>query len=256
MIDRAFRFVNRNLSLVTIPVLLDLAALLLGLATTGFWGEAQLTFKFIVDVGVPSISNILQQNVLAGGSVALGGEIDGAAFFLLLAFFLVGAFVQGGFIGLLKEGAAAEPPTPGKFFGYGQKFWGRFLIMRLLVAGVLFLGLMAAMLLSIVGLLAFTVAYIVLRIKFIYWEFTVVAEDLRVIEAFNRSKELFKQRPPELNGVLLAILGVNFLAGLLLNALWHPVMLFLGVFVYAYLGTILQLALMNTRPGSDGNFFR
>ena len=253
MVNRAFTTIRHNLSLIVAPVLLDIFALFLGLVTTGFWGEPQLAFKFLIDVGVPSISNILQQNVLAGGvDISEVIESDGSVLLVMLVFFFLGALIEGGFIGSIYEMALGEPPTVAKFISYAKKYWGRFLMLRLLISVVLFLGIIVAASLALFGLLAFTIAYIVFRIKYIYWEFTIVAEDLGVIDAFRRSNQHFKLRALEFSSVIILMLAVNFLAGLVFNLFWNPIVLFLGIFIYAYFGTSLQLALMYTKPGSSG----
>lgn len=53
MINRAFNTLKRGLGLVLIPILMDIISFVLGLMTTGFWGESKITLKLALEVGMP-----------------------------------------------------------------------------------------------------------------------------------------------------------------------------------------------------------
>jgi len=253
LIKRAFSALARNYHLVLVPVAMDIVAFFLGLMTIGFWGESKFSFKLTLTVGVPSIGDVLDQNFMAGGfTFNTDTGFAGPALLIFVLFLIIGAFVEGGFLGLLYELAGkGESPTLKMFAGYGQRFWGRFIGLRLLMLLVMTAGMFAAVLLNIIGVLAYLVGFIVLRILYIYWEFTIVAEDNGVLDAFHNSRRHFDNRSPELSGIILTIFFANFLAGLIFNMLWTPVFIFAGIFIYGYVATGLQLALMFSLPGLD-----
>ena len=246
MINRAFSDLNRNLGLVLIPILMDLASFILGLMTTGFWGESKVSLKLALDVGLPSISTIMEQNVLAGGvNIGPDGALPGGiALFFALLFFLLGAFMEAGFIGLLYEAAKDNAPSLDSFLSCAKKFWLRFLGLRLIVFLFTILGGLLALLLSIIGVIAFLVIFIVLRVKYIYWEFTMVSEDMGISEAFSRSRVYYANRTPELTSIILFMFAANFIAGLIVNLLWNPIAVFLAIPIYCYVATAVHLALM------------
>jgi len=252
MINRAFTALGKNISLVIVPVIMDLASLFLGLVTAGFVGESSVEFKFTLNVGVPSIANVLEQKSMAGGldfNLAGGSGSEGIALLLFLVFFIAGAFVEAGFIGQVYELAKTKSPSVQSFLDYANRFWLRFLGLRLLILAVSFFGAFFSILFGFIGFLTFLILFTVLRIQYIYWEFTLLSEDLALMEALRLSRQHYNNRTPELAGVLVAILVVNFLASLVFNMLWTPMVIFIGIFIYNYLATALQLALMLSKPG-------
>jgi len=254
MENRVSSLLGRNVSLVLIPIVMDLTTFFLGLMTTGFWGESKLTFKLILNVGIPSIAQILEQNIMAGALNFNIGQFSsfGVAIILFLVFFIAGAFIEAGFIGLVFELAAKEQsPTLDLFMDYAQRFWVRMLGLRLIILVITLLGMLLAIPFSILGALAFMI-FIVLRIRYIYWEFTIVSEDMTVAAAFQQSRRYYEHRTPELTNVIIAMVLINFLASLLVNLFWSPLIVFLGIFIYNYIATGLQLALMDSKPWLGG----
>lgn len=248
MVSRAFSALNRNPGLALAPILMDLTSFLLGLMTIGFWGESQLSLKLALDVGMPSISTILEKNVLASGVNfdLFGGGIEGSILLALLLL-LLSAFVEAGFIGLLYELARDNAPSMPAFASYAKRFWLRILGLRLLVFVFTIVGGLLAMLLSIFGVLAFLVIFLILRVNDIYWEYTMVSEDIGIAEAFHLSRMYFVNRPEELSGIIIDIFLVNFIAALVVNLLWNPVVIFITIPFYCYVSTALQLALMKSK---------
>ncbi|HCX78158.1 MAG TPA: hypothetical protein DG577_01970, partial [Firmicutes bacterium] len=48
----------------------------------------------------------------------------------------------------------------------------------------------------------------------------------------------------ELSSIIISILVANFIAALIVNLLWTPVVVFISIPIYCYVATALQLALM------------
>ncbi|MTI96283.1 MAG: hypothetical protein FH749_12540 [Firmicutes bacterium] len=254
-VERGFSTLTRNLGLFIVPVVMDLISFLMGLATVGFVGEAAFTFKFSVNVGLLSIADILEHYVMMNGLVFNLDEglgIMGPALLLFAVFMIFSAFVEAGFVGLLYDVVRRQSVSSGQFFAYAGRYWPRFLGLRLLILAFIFIGgLVSALVLSILGVLLFLVVFVILRIRYIYWEFTIVSEDMGVIDAFTRSREHFANRSHHLAGVIITILVSNFIFGLIFNGIWHPVVVFVGIFIYGYVASGLQLALMFTKPDLD-----
>jgi hypothetical protein len=252
MVRRAFSALNGNPGLVLAPVLKDLASLLLGLMTAGFWGEPQASFILALDVGLPTISTVLENNVLSTGvDLDLAGGGAGVPLLLALLFFLLRVLIEAGFIGLLCDLARGIAPTLTAFVSYSKRFWQRMLGLRLLT--LVFTAILGtlAMLLPVIGIIAFPVILFVLRVKFIYWEYTMVSEDIGIAEAFGRSGLYFAKRTPQLHGIVIGIVLLNFIAAFLVNMLWSPEVIFISIPFYCYLATALQLALMGNKLELD-----
>ncbi len=248
MIGQAFDRLRRSASLVAYPVVLDLLALMLGLAFGGFHGQSRFTLKLSLGVGLPSVSGLLDQNVMANGvNISLGGPgVPGLLLLLTVAFLLLTAYVQGGFIGLLHQAAKDRPVSFGLFQQYAGAFWLRFLGILLLVGLFTLAAGGLSLILGPAGILLFLMVYLTLRVLYVYWEFTVVVENCGIGEAWGRAREFFRNRTADTTAVILAILASNFAFALVLNGLWSPPVLVLGIFAYGYVATGLQLALMLT----------
>lgn len=249
MLKRAFSILNRNAGLVIIPAAGDIISLLVGLLTAGFVGAPSAAVKIVLSIGLPSITDVLDNKYLPGASSLNFADISSVGLLIFILFFLAGVFLEAGYIGLLYEAAVGKSPSAQSFFSYARRFWGRFLFLRIIIFLVSLLVLFTSAALWLAGVIVFIVAFLVLRILYIYWEFTIVSEDLDLTDAFNRSRRYYDKRSPELSGVIISIFVLNFLAGLAVNLLWHPLAVFLGIFIYAFLAAGLQLALMLTKPG-------
>lgn len=252
--ERPFSLLLKNLGLVLVPVLMDLASFILVFFTIGFVGESTFRLTPALTVGVPSVGDILNQKIIYSGLQSVDQSVllnqTGIILLISLITMVLGAFANAGFIGLLHETAKKNAtPSAGSFFRYASRYGLRLLGLNIVISVVAILGIILGLLLFIVGALVFLVIFIILRVKYIYWEFTIVAEDLGILDAFGRSRELYDQRSPELASVLWTIVGANLIFGVVFNLVWHPIFLVLGIFVYGFAATGLQLALMLTMPG-------
>lgn len=248
MVAEAFGLLRRYRGLVLYPIVLDLVALFTRFVT-GQFGPTRVTLKFLLEPGLPSMLNLFDP--ASGGSGVLnfdGIDIGKAApvlgLFVLVMFFVT-AFVAAGFIGLLHEASSERPAGFDVFLAYGQRFWLRLLGMKLLTLLVsLAVGGVLLLLLRLPGLILGLALWAWLRITYIYWEFSVVVEDLPVIEAFQRAREHFEGRGPDTAEVIWAMVLANLGFGLLVNAVPAFVILALVAIAYGYFLTGLELALM------------
>lgn len=244
--------------LVGLPVAVDGLSVLTGILMNGFQGSPHVTFKLALQMGMPSISAVTEQRFMAG-TVQLneGGGIPAgsaaAALIALLIFLLVQAFFQGGYIGLLREAAGDRPLSMRTFAAYGARFFGRFLLLNLLVLGLMLVGGgMAVLLLHGVGAVVSLLAFLILRVWFVYLEFTLLAQNCTIPEAFRRSLRTFRDRTGATTSLIVTSVVLNVIFGLLVNAVWISFFFFLLLFLYDYIFAGMQLAFMEEYERIEG----
>ncbi|WP_274649230.1 hypothetical protein [Paenibacillus humicola] len=236
--------------LVVVPIVIDALSVLLGTTIHGYQGSPHLTFKLALQMGLPSIGAVTEQGFMPG-SVQLpgGGGIHAASLLgvlLYLALYLaVQSFLQGGYVGLLCDASNGRKLSMAQFAAYGRRFFFRFLLLNIVVFAFLFIvGAIFTLILMVPGMILFFVLFLVLRVLFLYLEFTMVAEDCSLSEAFSRSRAYFRSRTPSTLPLVGAAVLVNVIAGLVVNALWLPFLFLVWLIVYDAVMARLQLAFM------------
>jgi hypothetical protein len=253
MLSEAFTKLKSNKFLLIFPIGFDFLAFFLGIALIGFYGQSKMTIRFVLDVGMPSVSTLIDQKVnfmLNGFNLNLNSsfeEISSLIIFSILLSFIIGSFLQAGFIGLLNNTIQAKPLSFSRFITFGKKYWYTYLFIELIWYALLLAAFFLLILpLGILGLIIFGILIITLRIVFIYWEFTVIVDDLSVFDALTQAKIYFANRSRNLISILIYLVGFNLLLSLLVNGLWNPIVLLISIFIYGYVSTGLQLSLMIT----------
>lgn len=236
--------------LAVIPIMADGLGVLLGVAMHGFHGRPHFTLKLALQMGLPSIGAVTEQGFMPGAVQIAGAggfsapSVLGVLFYLAL-FLVVQSFLQGGYVGLLREAANGHRLSMERFAFYGGRFFVRFLLLDIFVLALLFiLGGLATFLLKMPGIIAFMLIFLVLRVLFIFLEFTLVTEDCTIPEAFSRSLDAFRHRTTATLPLVGAALAVNVVAGLLVNSLWLPLFFLILLVAYDLVGAGLQLAFM------------
>lgn len=250
MITEAYEKLNRVKALVLYPIMLDFIAFLLGIAIVDFPSTSTFTLQFSLNPGLPSINHVIEQNVMVNNGLYFSSDPDAfpmAMLFTSIFFLLIGAFIQAGFIGLLYHAIFTQGRISFQtFLKYGSRFWSRLLLVEVIVIVVMIVGGLFTIPFGLYGIVAFLLALFILRILFIYWEFTIIVEDISVIHALKRSWQYFRNRVPETMNVIVTILLLNLLVSFLVNSIWNIVTFVLAIFVYGYLATGLQVTLMMT----------
>jgi small-conductance mechanosensitive channel len=247
----AFGKLSKFPLLAVIPVVVDGLSLMLGVAMHGFHGNPHFTLKLTLQMGLPSISAVTEQGFMPGsvqiagvGGINTSGVI-GILFYLALIL-VVQSFLQGGYVGLLHEATHGRRLSLERFAAYGRHFLWRFLLLDILVLAFLFvLGGLATAILRMPGVIVFMLIFLLLRVLFLFLEFTLVADDCSISEAFSRSRDAFRRRTPDTIPLVGAALVINVVAGLLVNALWLPFFFLVLLLVYDIVGSGLQLAFMH-----------
>lgn len=197
MLLETFRKLSKFPLLAVIPVVVDGLSVLLGVALHGFHGNPHFTLKLALQMGLPSISAVTEQGLMPGSVqiASVGGfttsNVLGVLFYLAL-FLLVQSFLQGGYVGLLYEAVNGRRLSMELFAACGVRFFGRFLLLDILVLTFLFmLGGLAVAILKMPGVIVFMFIFLLLRVLFLFLEFTLVADDCSIFEAFSRSRDAF-----------------------------------------------------------------
>jgi hypothetical protein len=251
LLSEAFGKLAKSPLLALIPIVVDGLSVLLGMALHGLNGTPHFTLKLAFQMGLPSISAVTEQQFMPG-AVQLAGSggfnassVLGILLYLVL-FLVVQAFLQGGYIGLLYEATNGRRLSMADFAAYGSRFFGRILLLDVLVLAFLFIvGGLATAMLRMAGVILFMLIFLLLRVLFLYLEFTLVAEDCSISEAFTRSRDAFRRRTPVTLPLVASAVVVNVMAGLLINALWHPFLFLILLIAYDVAGACLQLAFMH-----------
>lgn len=250
MLFEAFRKLAKYQLLVVIPVVVDGLSVLFGTAMHGFNGTPHFTLKLALQMGLPSISAVTEQRFMPGSVQIVGDGYNATSVFGVLFYFalvlVVQAFLQGGYIGLLHEAANRRRLSMKLFAAYGRRFFGRFLLLDILVLAFLFmLGGLAAAMLKMPGIILFTIIFLLLRVLFLFLEFTLVVDDCSIAEAFSRSRNAFRHRTSDTMPLVVITILVNFVAGFLVNALWLPFLFLVLLIMYDIVSAGLQVAFMD-----------
>lgn len=243
--DRYYKLLRQYTLLYALPIVYDFFSFFLGTFLMGFWGASTLSIKLALQPGLPSVAPILEHNVLASG-ISLTHPQGGFVFLTFLLLLLTGAFLQAGYIGWLLEVARGNELSRGTFLSAGRRCWLRMLIVSLFLLMLSFLGLFAAGPLRGYGVTLVMVGMVIFRICFIFWEFTIVAENLSAGDGFFRCLQYFRRQTPATAKIIgyLLLLGLGF--GLFVNFAWHPIAVFATILAYNFSAAALQLALMDS----------
>lgn len=244
----AYAQLNRNWTIILYPIVLDIFALWAGWKLGGFSGEQKWSLKWLLDMGLPSLSHLSNIPLFANTMDFLrifgqeGSAVSTVVIFILL---LVLCFVQGGYITGLHTIASDNKPNLAQFFRNGKAFFIHFLLYNMMVyllkIGVT-LGLTAF--LGSAGLFLSLLVFIALRIVFIYLEFTMVVDRLSWDQVLGQSRVYFKSSLSLTSATILVMYVSSGLLSLLLHRLWSIEAVIVGVIVSAYVMTGIQLAFM------------
>ncbi|UCZ53696.1 hypothetical protein LGQ02_02605 [Bacillus shivajii] len=248
MIYKGFKTLTEYTSIALYPIMIDFLSFMIAFIVYGFHYHSTISFKFSINPGLPSISDLLENpNVIHSVNFSLDGANSLGSFSLLIIFmFIFLAFIEGGFIGLLHKGARGEDANFHIFLRYGKKHWLDFIVVLIIQLALLFVLFIMMVPFMIPGIFFGMFLLFVLRILFIFWEFTIVTDELRPIDALKKSRFYFKTRIPETFGVIFSILIFNLISGLIINQMSSPIFYMIFIIMYGYVATGFQFALMHT----------
>ncbi len=243
-LSRGFNLATKYYPLVLLAAFVDL--LNIGEISRRFQGGFHI--KFTVPSALPSLTQVLPDPPAAGGSFV---NIDipfaylgGAALLLFIAFIVLSAYLKGGFLGCVLEGLTGGPVDREVFFAYARKFWSRFLIQAVIMfAAVIFLGLLIVGIgpLAFLFIIVLLVAYFLL----IFWDYSLVREDMGVVDAAERSWRLVTANPGPVILFFVPIILLTAFFSVVANVLASTPLVLVALAAYAYLGTSIIFAVMS-----------
>lgn len=248
VLGNAFRQLNSNLTIILVPIILDAAALWAGLSLAGFSGQPKWSLKLLLDMGLPTVSHLSNMLLMANSIDFLklfASEMSVVALITVFLMLIVYCLVQGGYIASLHVIATTGEMSFKHFFRSSKAFFLRFAtyyITVFLAKISITLGLVAIF--GVVGLFLSLLVFIVLRILFIFLEFTIVVDRLSWDQVLGQSRAYLKSSLFRSGAVILVMYVSSGMLSLLLHRFWSPAALIVGILSYSYVMSGIQLALM------------
>lgn len=241
-LTRGFELARKYYPLALVAFLADL----LNLQDIGRRVSQDFHIKFTVPSALPSLTQVLPDAPSSGGfQVNLPfNHLGEMGLVFLVVFILLNAYLKGGYLGCILESLRGGRVDREVFTAYAGRFWTRYLMQRIIVlAAIIFLGFLFLGM----GLLAFLFILVLLAafILLIFWDYSLVAEDLGVVDAAERSWRLVLARPGPVLLFLLPILAAMAFFSIFANALLDTPLLLLAMAGYAFLGTAAIFAFMS-----------
>lgn len=264
MFKQGFSNMHDHLRILAYPLILDWLFLLTALTVTGMTLTRTWSVELVVGPTLPTVDQLM-----ADANSLLGVEVEAAManpgfFSILIVLFLiwmaVSIFMEAGYFYLIWRGANDESTDLQTFLQGGKTFWFRFFLLYLLIfALILGLGLIGAIVIvpfGIVGLILMALGVLVVRLLFIYLEFTIIAEDTGIFDGIGQSYELFKaSRFSELIGFTVVMALTTGALGLSVNVVAEPYFLFLTAPVFVYVVTGFMFTLMQLMMKARQNLY-
>ena len=228
---QSFRLLRHNLNILLIPITLDLIVLAVMIATTGWQLHSQWSYRIVLEMGLPSVFHLFNIPLTWVHVIVM----------------LVWAFAQGGYIKALVSIIEGQPVRAAQVVKNGLKYWVPFAFLNItvLLAKAAASSLLIIMFGSI-GAAASLLLFMVMRVLVVYWEFTVVVDNVNFDTAFRRSMKYFKHNSLSAIGMALIMFAASGAASVLANYFVMPAAVVVTMFIYSFIMSIIQLTLMLT----------
>ncbi|MFD3272373.1 hypothetical protein ACE3MS_19970 [Paenibacillus dendritiformis] len=230
-LTQAFQQLRRNPIIAFVPMLLDLAILALSVAWSGWQLTSQWSYRIVLEMGLPSIMHLYNL------------PFSWAQLLLIT----VWSFAQGGYVKALATACEGGSVDADHMVRNSLAFWVPFLGLN--IAMLLAKAAVSSLLImkfGSIGAGASLLAFAVLRIVFIYLEFTIVTDRIHFDAAFRRSAHYFKQNWPSALAMAVLLLAASGVASLAANWFAAPAAVILIIVLYSLMMSLLQTALMLT----------
>jgi hypothetical protein len=215
----------------------------------GFHGEKIMSIRLILEMGMPSISHLLNTPFLMNQMEFLNikQSIPGYTWVIVLGLILVGTFMQGGYITHLYKIITNGRMTFSEFMRHAKQHWSQFVILEMIIYfGKIAVTGFLVIFFGIIGVFASLVFFLFIRVVLIYLEFSIVVDKTNIVIAVRHSKNYLKKSfIPTLILVLLMYLFSGILS-LTMHMFWQLPVIIGGIIVYAYGMTIIQASFMLT----------
>lgn len=126
MVNKAFDLLTTRKGLAAYPIAFDLLSFVATALLFGIHMSSQFSLQFAITVGLPSVQDILEnQNMAHSLNFPLNGlwYMPSEAILLLIVFLLLRAFVEGGFIGLIRDVVYKRDIDFSVFISYARHYF-------------------------------------------------------------------------------------------------------------------------------------
>lgn len=241
------RKIHRNGIIFVYPIVYDLVALTVGLYFIGFNGQSMFSIKLILEMGFPSVGHIANIPLFANQITFLNGPVETTIYSVAIVLILIvfRTFLQGGYIQSLHTVVEGGYYSFSEFIKAGKKNWPQFIILEILLY-FLKISLTAFLVIFFPGIGGFVAlsTLIILRMIFIYLEFTIVLDRVPIPKALTLSRTyLAKSFLPTMLTIIVMYVICSLLS-LLLHIMWSPTIVIGMIVVYIYIMTLIQLVFM------------
>ncbi|WP_318615654.1 hypothetical protein [Sporosarcina sp. YIM B06819] len=179
------------------------------------------------------------------GFLSIPVEIPPIALVITITAIILGAFLQGGYIGYLAAIVENRAFSFKALVSMGLRNWIQFIILEvILFFGKIGVTALLALFFGIIGVFASLVFFITLRIIYIYLEFTMVVDRVGITGALKKSRSYLMQSILISLLLVLVMYIVSSLLSFVLHYFWSPIAVIGLTVIYAYVMTAIQLLLM------------
>ncbi|GIN74874.1 hypothetical protein J14TS2_53490 [Bacillus sp. J14TS2] len=243
----SIREIHRNGIIFVYPIIYDLIALAIGFYFIGFNGQSMFSVKLILEMGFPSVSHIENIPLFANQLSFFNGPAETTFFsgVAVLILIVIRTFLQGGYIQSLHTVVEGESYSFSEFIKASKKNWLQFLFLEIILY-FLKISLTAFLVIFFPGIGGFAAlcSLIVLRIIFIYLEFTIVLDKVHIPGALKLSRTyLAKSLVPTMLTIIVMYVICSGLS-LFIHIMWSPTIVIGMILMYSYIMTLIQLVFM------------
>lgn len=234
--------VSKKSMLVLLPLALDL----LIFAPLAFANLKIAHVKLTLPTSLPTIQNLLPgaAQVAQESSFVIGypGTITNGLLGLVIML-LVMPYINGGYLGVIAE-EIRQMEQRSAFTVLANRYFTRFLLMRLLVLAAFLVLAPMLMILPFLAILM-VVFLLVFSILLLFWDYSVVYDDIDILQALKKAYAVFTGNLSEvvraLVPIVLLLIPLTFVTSVIMSSPLFLLMLIL----YAYLGAVFVSGIMS-----------
>ncbi|QKS72623.1 hypothetical protein FLK61_39095 [Paenalkalicoccus suaedae] len=209
-------------------------------------------FELVFQPIAPSLDALIADAVivdriaeLTDGTItsSLSASFVWTSILLSIVYYVLRVFLHGGYIGTMASIAKNNTSSERVFFKNGLKFLPRLILLDLLFLTPLILSALSLVINALLGLfllLIVSIALFVLRILLIFWEFTLVSEDIGVVASAKRAREHFLNRTHDTVKIIFVVIALHLVFAFILNLTFSAIAVAIILPIYTYIAAGAQ----------------